>query len=97
MALENKAVIQTADDFLNLETFKIHKTRYSEVFAEVVTIKNKLYVGLQRKCYCERFSDPRTKSIYFPVEVLATLQRQPGESIEKLITEQNSMRTARTE
>ena len=50
MDSENKAVSEKADDFITLETFKIHKTRYLEVFAELLTIKDKLYVGLQRKC-----------------------------------------------
>ena len=33
MDSENKAVTEKAEDFVTLETFKIHKTRYSEVFA----------------------------------------------------------------
>ena len=85
MDSENKAVSEKADDFVTLETFKIHKTRYSEVFAELVTIKDKLYVGLQRKCYFESLSDPKTKSIYLPLEAWATLQTQAAPSIEKAI------------
>ena len=50
MDSENKAVRVRAEDYVTLETFKIHKTRSSEVFAELVTIKDKLYVGLQRTC-----------------------------------------------
>ena len=44
MDSENKAVSEKADDFGTLETFTIHKTRYSEVFAKLVTITDKLYV-----------------------------------------------------
>ena len=44
MDSENKAVSEKEDDFLTLEIFKIHKTRYSEVFAKLVTITDKLYV-----------------------------------------------------
>ena len=42
MDSENMAVSEKADDFVTLVPFKIHKTRYSEVFAEEVTIKDKL-------------------------------------------------------
>ena len=97
MDSENKAVSEKADDFVTLETFKIHKTRYSEVFAELVTIKDKLYVGLQRKCYFESLSDPKTKSIYLPVEAWATLQMQAAPSIEKAIKAHKVTPTARTE
>ena len=88
---------EKADDFVTLETFKIDKTRYSEVFAELVRIKDKLYVGLQRKCDFESLSDPKTKSIYLPVEAWATLQTQGAPSIEKAIKEHKVTPTARTE
>ena len=86
-----------ADDFVTQETFKIHKTRYSEVFAELVTIKDKLYFGLQRKCYSESLSDPKTKSIYLPVEAWATLQTQAAPSIDKAIKAHKVTPPARTE
>ena len=85
MDSENKAVSEKADDFVTLETFKIHKRRYSEVFAELVTIKDKLYGGLQRKCNFESLSDPKIKSIYLPVEAWVTLQKQAAPRIEKTI------------
>ena len=95
MDSENKAVSEKADDFVTLETFKIHKTGYSEVFAELVTIQDKLYVGLQRKCYFESLRDPKTKSIYLQVEAWATLQTQAAPSIEKEIKAQKVTPPAR--
>ena len=97
MDSENKAVSEKADDFVTLETFKTHKTRYSEVFAELVTIKDKLYVGLQRKCYFESLSEPKTKSIYLPLDAWATLQTQAAPSIEKAIKAHKLTTPARTE
>ena len=41
MDSENKAVSEKADGFVTHETFKIHNIRYSEVFAELVSIKDK--------------------------------------------------------
>ena len=67
------------------------------MFAELVTIKYKLYVGLQRKGYFESLSDPKTKSIYLPVEAWATLQTQAAPSMEKAIKEHKATPTAWTE
>ena len=97
MDSENKAVSEKEDDFGTLETFKIHKTRYSAVFAVLVTIKEKLYGGLQRKCYFQSLSQPKTKSIYLPLEAWATLQTQAAQSIEKAIKAHRVTPPARTE
>ena len=86
-----------ADDFGTLDTFKMHNRRYSAVFPDLVTIKDKLYVGLQRKCYLECLSDLKTKSIYLTVEALATLQTQTAPCIEKGIKHDNETPSARTE
>ena len=44
MDSENKAVSEKADDLFTLETVIIRRSRYSEVFAELLTINDKLYV-----------------------------------------------------
>ena len=62
MYSENKAVSEKADDFVTLDTFKLHKTRYSEVFAEMVTNKEQLYPGLKGNCYFERLTVQKTKN-----------------------------------
>ena len=94
MDSENKAVREKADDFITLKTFKIQR---QDIQMNKVTIKDKVYVGLQRKCYIESLSDPKTKSIYLLVEAWATLQTQSAPSIEKGIKEHKLTPTAWTE
>ena len=49
------------EEFLTLKNFKVHKTQYTEVFAQLVTINGKIYVGLQRKSYYGDQNNPRLK------------------------------------
>ena len=81
MDLENKTESEIADDFVALKTFKIHMRRYTEVFAELVPIKEKLSVGLQRKRYLETLSNHKTTSIYVTFEAWETLRTETATSI----------------
>ena len=70
MEVENK------DEFVKMKDSLIHHTQYTDVFLEVVTINEKLYVGLQRTSYFE--DEPRLKIILVPIEAWTTLQTESG-------------------
>ena len=47
--MEIKNQTDNKEQFLTRKNFKVHNTQYTEVFAHLVTINGKIYVGLQRK------------------------------------------------
>ena len=55
------------DEFLTRNNVKLNHTEFSDVGAQLVTIKGKIYVGLQRKSYYEDKNNPRLKSILRPI------------------------------
>ena len=51
MEFKNQTVTENKEEFLTLKNFQVHNTQYTEVFAQLVSINGKIYVGLQRKSY----------------------------------------------
>ena len=63
MEFENQCQHKNKDEFLTLKNLKVHHTKFTDVFAQLVTINAKIYVGLQRSSYYEDKNNPRLKSI----------------------------------
>ena len=86
MEVENK------EEFVKIKDSLIHHTQYTDVFLEVVTINEKLSVGLQGTSYFE--DEPRLKSILVPIEAWTTLQTQAVPVIDKAIKEHQATHPA---
>ena len=78
------------EEFLTLKNFKVHNTQYTEVFAQLMTINGKIYVGLQRKSYYEDQNNPKLKSILLPIEAWTTFVSQAVPTLDKAIKEHHS-------
>ena len=85
--MEFKNQTDNKEEFLTLKNFKVHYTQYTEVFAQLVTINGKIYVGLQRTSYYEDKNNPRLKSILLPIEAWRTIVSQAVPTLEKAIKE----------
>ena len=88
--MEFKNQTDNKKEFLTLKNFKVHNTQYTEVFAQLVTINEKIYVGLQRKSYYEDQNNPKLKSILLPIEAWTTFVSQAVPTLEKAIKEHQS-------
>ena len=88
--MEFKNQTENNEEFLTLKNFKVHNTQYTEVFAQLVTINGKIYVGLQRKSYYEDQNNPRLKSILPPIEAWTTFVSQAVPTLDKAIKEHHS-------
>ena len=53
MEFQNQTEQKNKDEILTLKNFKVHHTQFTDVFAQLVTITGKPYVGLHRKSYYE--------------------------------------------
>ena len=71
-------------DFLVAKSYLVHNTKLTEVFAQLVTIKGKPYIGLQRKSFRseeeKELNHQIQKSILIPIEAWNTVisQASPG-------------------
>ena len=67
-------------DFLVAKSYLVHNTEFTEVFAQLVTIKGKPYIGLQRKCFRseeeKELNHQIQKSILIPIEAWNTVISQ---------------------
>ena len=57
------------DQFTTLNSIRVHLTRKTEVFAQILDINGGLYIGLQRTSYQKNdqgVEEPRQKSIFLP-------------------------------
>ena len=88
--MEFKNQTENKEEFLTLKNFKVHNTQYTEVFAQLVTINGKIYMGLQRKSYYEDKNNPRLKSILLPIEAWTTFVSQAVPTLDKAIKEHHS-------
>ena len=88
--MEFKNQTENKEEFLTLKNFKVHNTQYTEVFAQLVTINGKIYVGLQRTSYYEDKNNPRLKSILLPIEAWTTFVSQAVPTLDKAIKEHHS-------
>ena len=55
--------------FTTLNSIRVHLTRKTEVFAQILDINGGLYIGLQRTSYQKNdqgVEEPRQKSIFLP-------------------------------
>ena len=86
MEFENK------DEFVNLKNSLIHHPLYTDVFLEVVTINEKVYVGPQGTSYYE--DEHRLKSILVLLEAWTTLLPQAVPVIEKAIKDHQATHAA---
>ena len=72
------------NDFVAVKSYLVHKTEFTEVFAQLVTIKGKPYIGLQRKSFRseeeKELNHQIQKSILIPIEARKTVisQASPG-------------------
>ena len=87
--MEFKNQTENKEEFLTVKNFKVHHTQYIKVFAELVTIKGKIYMGLQPKSYYEDKSNPRLKRILLPNEAWTTFARQGVPTLDKALKEQH--------
>ena len=88
--MEFKNQTDNKEGFHILKNFKVHNTQYTEVFAQLVTINGKIYVGLQGKCYCEDQNNKKLKSILLPIEAWTTFVSQAVPTLDKAIKEHHS-------
>ena len=71
-------------EFLVVKSYLVHNTKLSEVCAQLVTIKGKPYIGLQRNSYLSEEEKENNrqvhKSILIPIEAWNTVicQASPG-------------------
>ena len=79
-----------SDEFLTLKNFIVDNTEYTDVFAQLVTINGKIYVGLQRKSYFEDKNNPRLKSILLPIEAWTTFVTEAIPTLDKAIKEHHA-------
>jgi len=67
-------------DFLVAKSYLVHNTEFTEVFAQLVTIKGKPYIGLQRKSFRseeeKELNHQIQKSILIPIEAWNTVISQ---------------------
>ena len=72
------------NDFLAVKSYLVHNTEFSEVFAQLVTIKGKPYIGLHRNSFRSEEEKENNhqihKSILIPIEAWNTVinQASPG-------------------
>ena len=88
--MEFKNQSENKEEFFTLKNFKVHNTQYTEVFAQLVTINEKIYVGLQRTSYYEDKNNPRLKSILLRIEAWTTFVSLAVPSLAKAIKEHQS-------
>ena len=60
------------------------------MFAQLVTINGKIYVGLQRKSYYEDKNNRKLKSILLPIEAWTTFVSQAVPTLDKAIKEHHA-------
>ena len=72
------------NEFLVVKSYLVHNTKLSEVCAQLVTIKGKAYIGLERNSYRSEEEKENNhqihKSILIPIEAWNTVvsQASPG-------------------
>ena len=96
-SIEFKNQTENQDEFVTLKNFKVHNTQYTEVFAHLVTINGKIYVGLQRKSYNMYKTNPSLKSILLPIEAWTTIVSQEVTMLDKAIKEYHANKPPPTE
>ena len=65
MAFQNQ---KKHNEFVSLKNYQVHNTLYTDVYAQLLTINGKIYLGLQRSSYFDDKNKPRLKSILLPIE-----------------------------
>ena len=82
--------LKMPDEILAIKIFKVQKTEFTDVCAQLLTINGISYVSLQRKSYLETRNNPRLKIILLPSEAWTNFVTQAIPTLDKAIKEHHA-------